>query len=265
MKNKSVKVAIVVFLILVSAFHINAAIPVNDSLATMKVINDLVEILAEYVSEIDYYKEIIEIKDKYIREMRGIIYRSESLFNAVTYFPKTIPGQFDLNSYFFDKLKKNTWGELFKTDGRIEDKYPEFGDFRYITQNPLYSISERFRKYADEVLRFKQEEKQEIENEFEIIKLMKEFQQERAELLDRFKDVIVPAFGSAKNEKEEKKVVDVTRLYYAIAMAKLEALKQKSELLLMEKELMENYIKKEVNTTRYRMLNIKYQNYNEEN
>jgi hypothetical protein len=94
---------------------------------------------------------------------------------------------------------------------------------------------------------------------------MKEFQQERAELLDRFKDVIVPAFGSAKNEKEEKKVVDVTRLYYAIAMAKLEALKQKSELLLMEKELMENYIKKEVNTTRYRMLNIKYQNYNEEN
>ena len=259
MKTKRIKTALfLLILCLMTAFIEAGGLPVNDTIATMKVITDLVEILAKYISEIKYYMKIIEIKDDYIRSMREIIYRSESLFYAWTYFPKTVPGQFDLNPYFFDHLGKDIWGELFKKDGRIEDKYPELGDFSYITESPLYALSDRFREYADRVVKFNLEDKKELENEFGIIKLMKEFQQERAELLDRFKNVIVPAFGSAENEKEEEKVVDVTRLYYAIGMAKLEVLKQQLEMLLMDKEIMENHIKQEVNRARYRILNINY-------
>ena len=245
-------------LILAAVFRVEAFIPVHDFLATEKIFEYLEDIIGKFQDEIDIYEDIIKIKDNYIRAMRKIIYRSESLFNAVTYFPKTVPGQFDLNPYFFDHLEKEIWGELFKTDGRIEDKYPEFGDFSYITESPLYTLSDRFRQYADRVVTFNREDKQELDNEFGIIKLMNEFQQERADLLDRFKDVIVPAFGSEDNEREEDKVVDVTRLYYAIGLAKLEALKQKLEMLLMEKEIMENHIKQEVNRVRYKILTINY-------
>jgi hypothetical protein len=104
----------------------------------------------------------------------------------------------------------------------------------------------------------KRDEQKELENEFGIIKYMKKFQQERGRLLDDFRKVIVPAFGAAEDAAEEEKVVDVTKLYYAIGMAKLEVLKQKLELLLMEKELMENLIKSEVNKIRYRLLINKY-------
>lgn len=265
MKNKTVKIVIVLFLIFISSFHIDAALPVVDTQAIRQLLRNLEYILIKLNKEVSVYKRIIEIKDKYIRSMRGIIYRSETLFNAVTYFPKTVPGQFELNPYFFDKLKKDIWGDLYQKEAKIKDKYPEFGDFSYITENPLYKTRKRYREYADQVLKMKKEEQKELENEFGIIKLMKEFQQDRADLLDRFKDVIVPAFGSSKDEEEEKKVVDVTKLYYAIGMAKLEVLKQKLELLLMEKEIMENFIKSEVNRVRYRLLSIKYYDLKDQN
>ena len=262
MKTKRIKTALLLSILLLVTGYIEAGgIPVHDLLAMEKIIEFLEDILGKFQDEIGIYKDIIEIKDDYIRSMREIIYRSESLFYAWTYFPKTVPGQFDLNPYFFDHLGKDIWGELFKKDGRIEDKYPELGDFSYIIESPLYALSDRFREYADRVVKFNLEDKKELENEFGIIKLMKEFQQERAELLDRFKNVIVPAFGSAENEKEEEKVVDVTRLYYAIGMAKLEVLKQQLEMLLMDKEIMENHIKQEVNRARYRILNINYFGY----
>jgi hypothetical protein len=94
---------------------------------------------------------------------------------------------------------------------------------------------------------------------------MREFEQERVDLLDRFKGLIVPAFGSEPGEAEEEKVVDVTKLYYAIGMAKLEVLKQQLEMLLMEKEIMEKFIKDEVNAVRHMILNQTYfQNNGEE-
>ena len=265
MKNNTIKSVIVIFFIFVSSIHIDAAIPVVDTLAIRQLLRNLEEILLKLNEEVSVYNKIIEIKDRYIRAMRGIIYRSETLFNAITYFPKTVPGQFDLNPYFYDKLKKDIWGDLYKKEAKIEDKYPEFGDFSFITENPLYKISERYREYADQVLKMKADDNKELENEFGIIKLMKDFQQERAELLDRFRDVIVPAFGSSRNEDEKKKVVDVTKLYYAIGKAKLEVLKQKVELLLMEKEMMENFIKREVNKVRYRLLSMKYYGLYDEN
>jgi hypothetical protein len=259
LKNKNGKTAIILLLVLLSAVNIDASgIPVVDTAAITQLLMSLEEILVKYKAEIAAYKDIINIKDEYISSMREIIYRSETLFNAITYFPKTVPGQFEVNPYFYDQLKKDPWGNLFQQDGQIEDKYPEFGDYSYITENPLYGLSERYREYADNVLKMNNDEKIDMDNQFGLIKLMKEFQQERDRLLDEFKDVIVPAFGSGSDEKDEKKVVDVTKLYYAIGMAKLEVLKQKLELLLMEKEMMENYIKREVNKIRYRLLNIEY-------
>ena len=258
MKNKKTLVVVLYLLITLASVSVQEAMVVHDSLATLRVIKYLEKILKKYRGEIGLYKDIIEIKDEYIRAMREIIFRSESLFNAVTYFPKTVPGQFDLNPYFFDRLQKNIWGELFKKDGRIEEQYPEIGDFSYITDNPLYQMRPRFREYADRVIKFKQEEKQELENEFGLIKYMKDFQQQRAELHDRFQGLIVPAYGSAAEEPDDEKVVGATKLYYAIGMAKLEVLKQQLEMLLMEKEIMEKLIKDEVNQVRKMNLYMKY-------
>ena len=258
MKNKKKIIVLTYLFVSLTTISIHAGVPVHDYMSTFQVIVFLEKILEKYKDEIGIYKEIIDIKDEYIQAMREIIFRSESLFNAVTYFPKTVPGQFDLNPYFFDRLGKNTWGELFKKDGRIEDQYPEIGDFDYITGNPLYQLRPRFREYADRVIQFKQEEKQELENEFGLLKYMKDFQQQRAELHDRFKELIVPAFGSAQDDPDEEKVVDATKLYYAIGMAKLEVLKQQLEMLLMEKEIMEKLVKNEVNDVRTMILNISY-------
>jgi len=258
MKNKKKIILIICLCIFLQAAATLEALAVHDSLALGRLLDFLEEVLTKYRDEIGLYRDIIDIKDEYIRSMREIVFRSESVFNAVTYFPKTVPGQFDLNPYFFDILGKNTWGDLYKKDGRIEDQYPEIGDFDYITDNPLYRLRPRFRQYADKVIKFKQEEKQELENRFGLLKTMRDFQQQRAELHDRFKDLIVPAYGSAKDEADDEKVVDAAKLYYAMGMAKLEVLKQQLEMLLMEKQIMEKIVKDEVNNVRVMILNMNY-------
>ncbi|MCK4765264.1 MAG: hypothetical protein KAW12_23895 [Candidatus Aminicenantes bacterium] len=255
--TKLKKIFIILLLVTVSG-HIRAAIPVHDILATGKVIRHLSDILAKYLGEIKVYKDIIGIKDDYIRSMRGILYKSETLFWAITYFPKTVPGQYERNPFFFDFLNKDMWGDLYHKDGRIEDKYPEISDFSYITEGWLYRTKEKFREYADKVLALRKEDNKELQNEFDLLKMMREFQQERARLQDEFKDVIIPAFGSPENEAEEKKVVDVTRLYFAIARAKIEVLEQKLEQLMLEKNQMEKLLKKEVKKIRNVNLYIEY-------
>jgi hypothetical protein len=49
-------------------------------------------------------------------------------------------------------------------------------------------------------------------------------------------------------------------LYYAIGKIKLEVIKQKIEMLLMEKEEMENILKREINEIRYWSLSNEYYN-----
>jgi hypothetical protein len=163
-----------------------------------------------------------------------------------------------LNPYFYDRLKKDIWGDLFSGEKKIAEQYPEFGDFSYIKENPLYDMNERFRGYADRVIEMRKDENREMENEFGIMKYMKEFQEEEARYLEEFKDVIIPAYGSGDSDEEAKKVVDVTKLYYAIGKIKLEVIKQKIEMLLMEKEELENILKREINEIRYWSLNNEY-------
>ncbi len=227
-----------------------AGIPVHDASGLAQFVSQLVTVLEKLSSKIAYYKDIISIKDEYIREMQDILYKSESLFWAITYFPKTVPGQFKKNPYFFDLLNKNPWGDLYHKDGEIEDRYPEISDFSYLTGSLLYQLDPKFREYADRVKSLKEQEKKELENEFGLMKMMKTFQEERSRLLDDFEKVIVPAFGSADGEPAKDKVVDVTKLYYAIGLAKLEVLKQNLEMLMMEKELLENQVKAEVTEIR---------------
>jgi hypothetical protein len=265
MKNKRlfVKIVIVLLIILQPGLQIAEdipAMPVVDFEAIELLLDQLKEILEKYGNEIELYREIYQEKNEYFKWMKRIIFRSESIFRAIENFPTIVSGQFELNPYFYDRLKKDIWGDLFSGIKKIAEQYPEFGDFSYIKNNPLYEKSETFRRYADRVLEIKKEENKEMENEFGIMKYMKEFQEEEARFLEEFKDVIIPAYGAGDSDDEAKKVVDVTKLYYAIGKIKLEVIKQKIEMLLMEKEELENILKKEINEIRYWSLSNEYYN-----
>ena len=250
-------------LIIATIFFSNvlvAGIPVLDMPSVLKLIGDLKEILTQYNKEIILYKDILTVKDDYLHNMRDIVYEAESLFNAITYFPKTNPGQYENNPFFYDIFKKDTWGDLYHKDGRLENKFPQLSNFDYITKNPLYK-KEHFKNYADEVIKINEEKNWEKENRLELDKLIRECQIEQNNLLNKFEHIIVPSFGN-DDPDPKKRVVNVTALYYAIGKIKIEVLKQKLELLLLEKESLEDYLKDEVNKVKAQILYYRYNKIN---
>jgi len=260
MKTKKKPLILMLFLCLFisGSLSLSGQIPVVDVSAIDQLIKFAKEILTYFRWEIDGYQKIIETKDQYITQLREIIYRSEELFKAIRYFPNTVPGQYDKDPFFHDQLGKDIWQDLYRKGGRIGEKYPEWADFSYITQNPLYWLKRTFRAYADELLKVLKEQNIEAENELELTRIMKEYQQEREHLLDEFKNLIITSYASPSELNKGDKVVEVSKLYYAICRLKIEVVKQKLELLLMDKENLENLLKQEVNQVKNQALYNKF-------
>jgi hypothetical protein len=222
--------------------NIQAGIPVFDELNYL--LNRLIFKWQQWV-----YKDIIaNLKD----------FRSLSELNYISFMVKhygltsgellsLTPGDIGeilrLGAFITDKLKKDTWSDIWQRVQVLTQRFKELLNFDYILNNPMYRQNRAFRAFVDRNIEIEREQVKDVENLLELFTTLREIEGERLDLFGKYEDLL-KKYGGIHDPKTG--AAQTGKLLTLTAFILLENLKADMQTNLLIRSFLEQAAKRNI-------------------
>lgn len=95
-----------------------------------------------------------------------------------------------LGAFITDKLKKDTWSDIWRRVQVLTQRFKELLNFDYILNNPMYRQNRAFRAFVDRNIEIEREQVKDAENLLELFTTLREIEGERLDLFRKYEDLL---------------------------------------------------------------------------
>ena len=221
---------------------LSAGIPVFDELNYL--LNRLIFKWQQWV-----YKDIIaNLKDfRSLSELNYISFMVKhyglSTGELLSLTPGDIGEILRLGAFITDKLKKDTWSDIWRRVQVLTRRFKELLNFDYILNNPMYRQNRAFRAFVDRNIEIEREQVKDVENLLELFTTLREIEGERLDLFRKYEDLL-KKYGGIHDPKTG--AAQTGKLLTLTAFILLENLKADMQTNLLIRSFLEQAAKESI-------------------